>query len=66
LQFEDIFKIAVKLVRPDVGIGRCVDQLRRHSNPLTSCSHATFQHIAHPEFAADLPDIDGLALVGEG
>ena len=28
-------------------------------------AHAPFQNIAHAEFAPDLPDIDGLALVGE-
>jgi len=45
--------------------GRGFDQLRGDANPIASLAHTAFQHIANAEFAADLLDIDGVALVGE-
>ena len=45
--------------------GARIDQLARYANPAAGFSHASFEHVPHAELAADLADIDGLALVGK-
>ena len=46
--------------------GRGLDQLAGDAHPVAGLAHAAFEHVAHAELAADLLDVDGLALVGEG
>ena len=66
LQVEDVGEFAVEPVSPDVPpIGR-FDQLPRDPNPAPGLSDGTLQHVAHAEFPADLSDVHGPALVGEG
>jgi hypothetical protein len=52
--------------RPSAIAGLRVDELDVHTHPIAAALNASFQHIAHVQFAADLPHIEGLALVGEG
>src|SRR5258708_11457520 len=42
-----------------------LDQLAGNTNAATRFPDASFEHIAHAEFATDLLDVDRLALVGE-
>src|SRR5258708_39915839 len=44
---------------------RSLYQLAGNANAITRFPDASFQHIAHAEFASDLLDIDSLAFVGE-
>jgi len=48
-------------------MGTCsgLDQLTGDADPVTGLANAALEHIVHAEFAADLFDIDGFALVGE-
>src|SRR5262245_36763846 len=63
LYCKDVLQHAVVALRPDVIAGQCVDELRRHANPVRRPADAALQHIANAEVPADLPDIRRLALV---
>src|SRR5205085_7568202 len=65
LQIEDVFEIAIELVRPDVRVRRRINQLAGHTNPFSRLAYAAFQHIASAKLTADLLDVDGLSFVGE-
>ena len=43
-----------------------VDELRYDSKLVAVLADAAFDHVVDAQFFSDLPDIDGLALVGEG
>ena len=62
-QLADLF---VEPVRPEMRAGLGGNQLDIDPQCGIDPAHAAFQHIAHAEFAADLPHIRGLALVGVG
>ena len=66
LQAEYILELAFEPVRPDMGAARGLDQLTGNADPVAGPADAALEHIAHAEFAADLLDVDGFALVGEG
>ncbi len=66
LQVEEVVDVTVDPARPDVVAGLGLDQLRRDPHPLADPPDAAFHRIAHPEFAADLADIDRPALIGKG
>ena len=66
LQFEQIGQVAIVPLGHDVVVGVGPDQLRRDPHPMPRFAHAAFEHIAHAQLLADLLDVDGLALVGEG
>src|ERR1700730_1103295 len=66
LHGEDVGKLAVVTVRPDVRAGRGVDQLGRDAHPIVDLAHAAFDHVAHAELATHLGDADRTALVDEG
>ena len=65
LQLEDIVERAFEAVRPEMRRGRSVDELPGDAHPVRRLAHAAFQHVAHAQFAADLPHVDRAALVGE-
>ena len=44
--------------------GLRLDQLRRDAHPVARFAHAAFEHVAHSQFAGDLPHVDGSAFVG--
>ena len=65
LQVENVVQRAVEPVGPEMRAGLRFDQLRGDAQAIARLAHAAFQHIAHAEFAPDLPDVDGPALVDE-
>ena len=66
LQREQIARIALEPLGPDMRVGRGVDQLGRDSNPLARALNAAFEHIAHAELSPDLLRADPLSLIGKG
>ena len=65
LQLEDVLERAVEAVGPEMGAGRRIDELAGDAHAVRGLAHAAFEHVAHAELAADLPHVDGAALVGE-
>ena len=65
LQLEDVLELAVEPVGPEMRAGRGIDQLAGDAHPAAGLAHAALEHVAHAELAADLPHVDGPALVGE-
>ena len=65
LQVENILERAVETVRPQMRAGRGVDQLPGDADLVAGLADAAFEHVADAELAADLFDVDRLALVGE-
>ena len=65
LKLENVVQRAVEAVGPEMRAGFGFDQLRGDAQPGARLAHAALQHVAHAEFAPDLPDVDRLALVGE-
>ena len=65
LKVEHVVESAVEPVGPDMRAGLGLDQLGGDAQPVPALADAAFQHIAHAEFAPDLPDVDRLALVDE-
>lgn len=66
LQVEHVGRRAIEPVGPQMRAGDGVDQLPGDAQPIAAAANATLEHIADAEVAADLADIDRLALVGEG
>jgi hypothetical protein len=66
LHIEELGHVLVEALGPEMVAALGVDELRTDAHPVAAALHGTFQHIAHAEFAADLPEIDMLSLVGEG
>ena len=66
LHVEEIGDGLVEALGPEVRAGLGVDQLHVDAHAVSAALHAAFEHIAHVELAADLLQVDGLALVGEG
>ena len=65
LQIEDVLELAVEAVRPEMRAGCGIDELPGDAHPVCRLAHAAFEHVAHPELAADLLHVHGPALVGE-
>src|SRR5215469_13228452 len=53
----------VEPVRPDVCAAPGIDQLYVHPHLLTCPPHAPFEQVANTEFAPDLLNVDGFALI---
>jgi hypothetical protein len=53
-------------MRPHMGSGACIDDLRRHADLVGDAPHAALDDIFRPELAADLRHVHGLALVDKG
>ena len=51
---------------PKDGVPFVLDELPGDANAFPSLAHAAFEHVANAKLAADLLDVDGFALVGEG
>ena len=62
---EDVCKITVVVVGPDVLAGLGLNQLRGHAGAIAGSAHAAFEHIPYARLAADLLHIDDAAFVGE-
>ena len=66
LHVEEIGERLVEPLGPEMIAGLGVDQLHIDAHAVSAALDAAFQHIADVQLAADLLQIDGLALVGEG
>src|SRR5437764_14379078 len=66
LNREDVGERAIIPLGPDVPAAFCLDQLRGDADLAAGRAQTAFEHIAHAELDANLPDIGGSALVGEG
>ena len=62
LHGEDVVEFAVVAVRPQVGVLRGVDELRRDPHALARLAHAACQQVDDVELLRDIPDVDFLAL----
>ena len=65
LQGEQIARVAVEPRRPQMRVGFGIDQLGSDADLGSRPLDASFQHIADPEFAADLFGVDRLVLIGK-
>src|SRR5262249_47176789 len=66
LQIEDILKVAVEAIRPDMSPRAGIYELAGDAHPVSHLAHAALKHIAYPKFATDLPNVDCFSLVREG
>src|SRR5215217_2866306 len=66
LQVEDVGKLAVELVGPEVVANLGLDELTRDADPSPRLPDGTLKDVAHAEVPADLAYIDSFALVDEG
>ena len=53
-----MFQRAVKAIGPQMPAAARVDQLRGNAHEIADFADGAFEHVAHPEFAADLLHID--------
>jgi len=65
LHHEDLCKIAVIALGPDMLIALGFNQLRCDADAVAGFAQTALEHIAHAELAPDPLHIDGAALVGE-
>ena len=66
LQIEYGGQRAIKFIGPKMGTALGVDELPRDANAVPSPPHATFQDVAHAQFASYTFDVDRPAFVREG
>src|SRR5690348_10902318 len=66
LHSEHVGEIAVKALGPDMAAGDDVNELRANANAIAVLAYTAFDHVADPEFFADLLEMDAFAFVCEG
>jgi hypothetical protein len=66
LDREDVVKLAVISLRPAVGAGQGIDELRGDADATAAAPYATLQYIPHAQVLPDVSNINRLALVLEG
>jgi hypothetical protein len=66
LQVEDVGQIAVVALGPEIGPVHRVEELAGDAHAPARLAHAALQHVANTQLRADLRQVDGLPLVGEG
>src|SRR5215471_18566474 len=62
LKAQDVMAIAVVFFCPQVPAVFGIDELRRHSDPVSGFAHATFQHVSDAELTPNFAHIRGLTL----
>src|SRR3984957_2715631 len=65
LDGEDILKLAIVALGPEMCLGLAVDELNSDPDPIPCLADASFGDVVHPELTRDLLGLDGLALVDE-
>src|SRR6516164_557700 len=65
LHREDVGKLAIVALRPDVVSDPSLDELCCDTDPIAGFADAAFENIVNAELTADLLHIDGAALVGK-
>jgi hypothetical protein len=66
LQGEQITRIAIEPLRPQMRIGLDIDQLGVDADLVARPADAAFQYIVDAQFAFDLLRVGPLVLIGEG
>src|SRR5215472_8191107 len=66
LQGENVAKVSVIPLRPEVAAGRAVDELHIDPDPIRRLANAPLKEISHVQPLSDLRDLHRLAFVGEG
>src|SRR5215831_12918037 len=66
LQSDQIGCVVVEPLRPQMRVGRGINQLGVDADLIARSPDAPFEHIAHTEFAPDLLCVDPLTLISEG
>src|SRR5690349_15222202 len=65
LNGEDILKLPVVALRPDVPVGLSVDQLHGDADSIARLAYAALENVVDPELARDLLHLHRLTLVNE-
>ena len=65
LDVEDVRKVSVKALGPEMPACLCVNQLRRNAHPVAGFADTSFQDIADAQFLAGVAYIDIPAPEGE-
>src|SRR5215813_1254912 len=65
LQVKYVLQGAIEAVRPNVSASCRIDELPGESHTISCLAHTPLEHVTNAEFARDLFDVDGAALVGE-
>ena len=65
LHSKQIARLTVEPFRPDMRVGRGIDQLRADAHLVSRPLDAPFEHIAHAQLAADLLRVGLLAPIRE-
>src|SRR5262249_14393934 len=62
---EDVGKVAIESVSPEVSASRGVDELAGDPDPVARLAYTSLDHVVNAKLAADLLYVDRLAFVGE-
>src|SRR5215831_8804624 len=65
LQSEQIAYVIVEPLRPEMGVGPRVDQLRVDADLIARTPNAPFEYVTHTKLSADLLGVYPLVLIGE-
>ena len=65
MQLEQVGRVFLEAVGPDMRAGLSVDELRVHAHPVLVALHRTFEHVANAKLLANLLGVDALSLVCE-
>ena len=65
LHGEKVGHRLVEALGPEMAAGLGLDQLHIDAHPIPAALDAAFEHVAHVQLAADLPEVGRLAFVGE-
>src|SRR5258708_33513430 len=63
LQLEDVPRIAIETVRPEIGARRGIDELAGDAKLVATAADAALQHVRHAKLPPNLADIHRSALV---
>jgi hypothetical protein len=66
LQGEQITRVAIEPLGPEVRVGLGIDQLGVDPDLIARAPDAPFQHIAHAKLSTDLLRVDWLVPISEG
>src|SRR5690348_1244271 len=66
LKREQIARVRVEALGPEVGVGLRVDQLGIDADLIARTPNAPFEYVTHTKLSADALGVDPLVLIGEG
>src|SRR4051812_40613022 len=59
LQVENVLRITLEPIRPEMRAGCSVNELASNSNTVAAAADTAFEHVAYPQLASNLLDVDG-------